>query len=139
MKTSQIYKWNGSSVYSSDFSITTKYLELAGAGIEFKVYKIGINFGRMAGVQGAPIFSTLTILYRDGQEANGEPEWKNYGTCTANMLSQQSKTFFTEMKTEGIKGMQLKITGFIPEELYINDIIIEYRPLRRKAVTSDGK
>ena len=135
MATSTLYKWDNTEQYSDNFYFTTRYYDLGDASLLKTIYQISLTTGlNSSGLSGSrPI--VVSIDYR--LSTNGG--WNNYGTYIATNLAgyqenQNTLTITRKNKLSKISGIQLRVTGTIPEGFLINDISIEYRHLRRKNI-----
>ena len=146
-KKCRIFKWNPDPAYTANFSITTKFLELAGTSLPFNVYNMGITCGRNVGDVSIADIATFTVYYRlsdtygvidtDGTTLDPSVEgWADYGNITLDWHSSEPRVRYIQRKLTNIKGIQFKINGYVPEAIYINDVIVNYRPLRVKSVVA---
>ena len=134
-KTTTVYNWDNTEAYSDNFSISTRYYDLGDASLLKTIYQISLTTGLKAGQYdgGSPI--VVDVYYRTS--TNGS--WGHYAIFSATNVGTylsnfNSKTITKKKKLKKIPGIQLKITATVPESFFINDISIEYRHLRRKAV-----
>lgn len=130
------YKWDTSENHSENFSFTTKYYDL-GVPTEFKnVYRVGITFGVLETLN-LGFWPMIQIDYRTKPGGT----WGHYGSMTAEGVLSWAQftdglTVLRKKTLKKVPGIQLRIRGHLPGSIYINDLSIEYRNLRIKAVGS---
>lgn len=140
MSQSTLYTWKPDINYSDNFSLETKYYDLGTTGINKNIYSISLSFGI-----NIPNISTtveflphISIDYRTTTIG----EWIHYATYMNQSridwqnTSEKLQTITKKNKLKKIPGIQLRLTGFLAEDFIINDISIEYRNIRKRAVGS---
>ena len=135
-KSTWIYLWDNSFQLSNNFSVTTKYYDLGDVSIDKTIYSISMTTGLQSNTSSASQTPILAIYYRTSVGSG----WTFYGAyagadvgmyATGNISAE---TVINKKKLKKVPGIQLKIQGYCPEAFLINDISIEYRHLRKKAV-----
>tara|TARA_R100000458_G_C8274263_1_gene249202 strand:- start:571 stop:1002 length:432 start_codon:yes stop_codon:yes gene_type:complete len=139
-KSTTAYKWDKDLNYSENLSFETKYYDFGTMGLDKTIYSIALSFGygSWGQIGSGLILPTLNVSYR----TNTIAEYVPYATFLSSSVSDAVNAINTvqtikrKIKVKNIKGIQLKIYGMIPDDFLINDIAIEYRHIRKKAVGS---
>ena len=124
----KLYKWDPEANFTSDFYIETKYYDFGSVHLNKNIYSMSITLGVPSDAS-VSISNGITINYRTKLES----DWSTYGMIYFNGTIG---TRTIKKKLISVPGIQLKITGFLASSAYINDIAIEYRYRRKKAVGS---
>tara|TARA_R100000781_G_scaffold1788_1_gene3021 strand:+ start:3676 stop:4071 length:396 start_codon:yes stop_codon:yes gene_type:complete len=124
----KLYKWDPEANFTSDFYIETKYYDFDSVHLSKNIYSISVTLGVPSDAS-VSISNGITVNYRTKLES----DWSTYGMVHFNGTIG---TRTIKKKLIGVPGIQLKITGFLASSAYINDIAIEYRHRRKKAVGS---
>ena len=134
-QTIQVYKWNPNENYSDNFSFETKYYDLGSSSLLKTIYSISLTLG-VDGGYGTSLPISIVVAYRTNINKN----WSDYSTFLigtqlelwANLT--ESLTITKKIPVRRIPGIQLKIYGTASENFILNDLSIEYRHIRKKAV-----
>tara|TARA_R100000781_G_scaffold115004_1_gene88384 strand:+ start:2270 stop:2665 length:396 start_codon:yes stop_codon:yes gene_type:complete len=124
-----IYKWDPEPNYTSNFSLTTKYYDFSSVHINKNIYSISLTLGVQ---EGETVILNNNILIQHRSKL--EDDWQVYGLMAFGQTGVGTNTI--KNKLRNVPGLQLKLSGFLIDSCYINDISIEYRIRRKQAVAT---
>jgi hypothetical protein len=125
----QAYKWNKTPSYTDRFSIVTKYYDFGSVQVPTTIYSVGISVGITGGDLTSVMPSVLTLFYRTSLDE----DFLAYGQYQFT----KPDTYVVHKKLNNVSGLQLKVTGILSGETYINDLSVEFRNTKKRNVGSE--
>ena len=126
---SQAYKWDKTPSYTDRLNVTTKYYDFGSTQIPTTIYSVSISVGITGGNLVSVMPSTIYMSYR----TSFDEDFKAYGIITF----IKPDTYIMTKKINNGPGIQLKVSGLLSGETYINDLSVEFRNTKKRNVGSE--